>query len=313
MVVLAFAPSAEAVELGAPPPDAKEEGVALDSYLREMQRSSRNLVVVTTHPHGNRRGRRGDMVMYNDGFILRMCRNNSTTAGGGTSWGCWAASTDTRICIEGATIDANEACFVATDPTADRTFTFPDASLDFTATAPSLTLSTTNAAGSATTFVRTDATVAAFDVTAPVTQAFADVAVTGSAAVTARRDHRHGMPANPALVSNIVAFTQGAGGTVGYTGMGFQPDALLVFCGSGDGFSVGMGDDDANDWVSFLKVGGTANLGVVTTTLIAQLEDSAANTITATLDSLDADGFTLTWSTAGTPQTASCAALGIAN
>jgi hypothetical protein len=34
-------------------------------------------------------------------------------------------------------------------------------------------------------------------VTAPVTQAFSDVAATGSAAFAARRDHRHGMPDAP--------------------------------------------------------------------------------------------------------------------
>lgn len=59
---------------------------------------------------------------------------------------------------------------------------------------PSLTLSTSNSAGSATTALRTDATIAAFDATAPVTQAFGDTAAAGSAGVAARRDHTHGMP-----------------------------------------------------------------------------------------------------------------------
>lgn len=59
---------------------------------------------------------------------------------------------------------------------------------------PALVLGTANAEGSATTAVRTDATLAAFDATAPVTQASADVAAVGVAAVAARRDHRHGMP-----------------------------------------------------------------------------------------------------------------------
>jgi hypothetical protein len=62
---------------------------------------------------------------------------------------------------------------------------------------PALTLGTSNAAGSATTVVRTDATIAAFDATAPTTQAFGDSAATGAAAVAARRDHKHGMPASP--------------------------------------------------------------------------------------------------------------------
>lgn len=54
--------------------------------------------------------------------------------------------------------------------------------------------STATAAGVATTLVRSDATLAIFDATVPVTQASADVAATGSAAIAARRDHKHGMP-----------------------------------------------------------------------------------------------------------------------
>jgi hypothetical protein len=58
---------------------------------------------------------------------------------------------------------------------------------------PALTLSTTNSGGAAGTGVRTDATIAAFDATVPVTQNFGDAAATGSAGVAARRDHKHGM------------------------------------------------------------------------------------------------------------------------
>jgi len=77
-----------------------------------------------------------------------------------------------------------------------------------TAGTPALTLSTTNATGSAGTFVATDATIAIFDATAPTTLDYSDVAATGSAAVAARRDHRHGMPAaggggiGPILISD---------------------------------------------------------------------------------------------------------------
>ena len=59
---------------------------------------------------------------------------------------------------------------------------------------PALSFGTANAAGSATTPIRSDATLAIFDTTVPVTQASADAAATGSAAVAARRDHKHGMP-----------------------------------------------------------------------------------------------------------------------
>ena len=66
---------------------------------------------------------------------------------------------------------------------------------------PALTLGTANAAGAAATFVKTDATVLAFDATAPSTQAFGDSAAAGSAAVAARRDHKHAMPAAPKTVA----------------------------------------------------------------------------------------------------------------
>lgn len=59
---------------------------------------------------------------------------------------------------------------------------------------PAIVLGTAAAAGVATTPIRSDGTIVAFDVTVPVTQASADAAATGVAAVAARRDHRHGMP-----------------------------------------------------------------------------------------------------------------------
>jgi hypothetical protein len=83
---------------------------------------------------------------------------------------------------------------------------------------PSIALSTAAAAGAATTVIRSDSTIAAFDATVPVTQAFSDAAATGSAAFAARRDHKHGMPATPTStagsdhehVSNVVFSGDGA-------------------------------------------------------------------------------------------------------
>lgn len=69
---------------------------------------------------------------------------------------------------------------------------------------PSIVLGTSAAAGAATTVIRSDSTIAAFDATAPVTQAFSDVAATGSAAFAARRDHKHGMPASPSGTGQIL-------------------------------------------------------------------------------------------------------------
>ena len=62
---------------------------------------------------------------------------------------------------------------------------------------PAIVLGTAAAAGAATTVIRSDSTIVAFDATVPTTQAFSDAAATGSAAVAARRDHLHGMPASP--------------------------------------------------------------------------------------------------------------------
>lgn len=66
---------------------------------------------------------------------------------------------------------------------------------------PGLTLSTTNAAGSGTSYVASNATLALFDATAPSTQAFGDSAAAGSAAVAARRDHKHAMPSDPTVLT----------------------------------------------------------------------------------------------------------------
>jgi len=77
---------------------------------------------------------------------------------------------------------------------------------------PAVVLSTTAAAGVAATALATDAQIIAFDVTVPSTQALGDAAATGSAAVTARRDHKHAMPAL-STATPIVASGSGAVGT----------------------------------------------------------------------------------------------------
>lgn len=69
-------------------------------------------------------------------------------------------------------------------------------------TTPSVVLGTAAAAGSSGAAIQTDATIVAFDATSPSTQAFSDAAVVGVAAVAARRDHKHAMPANPGGLSS---------------------------------------------------------------------------------------------------------------
>lgn len=86
-----------------------------------------------------------------------------------------------------------------------------------------LVLGTAAAAGAATTPMRSNDTIAAFDATVPVTQAFSDAAATGSAAFAARRDHKHGMPASPSsktFFGGNGGGTSLAVGTSGYLGIG---------------------------------------------------------------------------------------------
>jgi len=64
---------------------------------------------------------------------------------------------------------------------------------------PAFTLGTANAAGSAETAVASDSTLLAFDTTVPTTIAYSASAAAGSAVVTSRRDHTHGMAAEPSV------------------------------------------------------------------------------------------------------------------
>ena len=88
---------------------------------------------------------------------------------------------------------------------------------------PSITLGTAAAAGSAATFVKTDATLLAFDATVPSTQAYGDSAATGSATVAARRDHKHAMPA--ALTDATISVSDVATNNVSTTAHGWAPKA----------------------------------------------------------------------------------------
>ena len=70
----------------------------------------------------------------------------------------------------------------------------PDTNTQNSYEAPGLTLGTSNVEGTGNS-IRSGATVLAFDATVPSTQAHGDAAAVGSAAVAARRDHKHAMPA----------------------------------------------------------------------------------------------------------------------
>lgn len=86
------------------------------------------------------------------------------------------------------------------------------------AAVPAVTLGTVAAAGVAAAVLRADCTLAAFDATAPSTQAFGDAAATGSAAVAARRDHKHALPTDPVPAHNVAAGVHGLGASVNVLG-----------------------------------------------------------------------------------------------
>ena len=68
-----------------------------------------------------------------------------------------------------------------------------------------LLLGSAAAAGAAATTLRSNDTIAAFDTTAPSTQAFSDAAAVGTIAFAARRDHKHAMPALGSGATNAAA------------------------------------------------------------------------------------------------------------
>jgi hypothetical protein len=78
---------------------------------------------------------------------------------------------------------------------------------------PAIVLGTAAGAGVAATVIRSDATIVAFDATVPTTSAVGDAAATGSAVVSARRDHTHGREAFGASAAAVGTSSGGAATT----------------------------------------------------------------------------------------------------
>lgn len=114
----------------------------------------------------------------------------------------------------GSVWDATASAFLAGSPTVGFA-------------TPAIVLGTAAAAGSASTVIRSDATIVAFDATSPTTQAVGDSAATGSAAVAARRDHKHAIT-RPALddLSDVVITSAASGDRIRYDGSNFVNSAL---------------------------------------------------------------------------------------
>jgi hypothetical protein len=91
---------------------------------------------------------------------------------------------------------------------------------------PAIVLGTAAAAGSIDEVIRRDATIVAFDATAPSTQAVGDAAATGSAAVAAHRDHKHAIT-NP-LTTQDDLWVGGAAGAPSRLAKGSDGQVLTV-------------------------------------------------------------------------------------
>ena len=55
-------------------------------YLRKLRDIRNNVIITTTSPNGNRRGRTGDIVIFNDSGTYRWRVNTDTDPSGGTTW-----------------------------------------------------------------------------------------------------------------------------------------------------------------------------------------------------------------------------------
>jgi len=168
--------------------------------------------------------------------------------------------------------------------------------------APAFTLGTANAAGSATSAVASDSTLLTFDAVVVSTNTYGASSAAGSAVVASRRDHVHGMPDNPALVSNIVNATRSAGAGAGdqtIEGFGFQPTTvqmMLVKNPRTNNGSYGWGDDD-EDGRSWDVIEASSNIYIIQN--IAYLDTGGSDIQYGTLKEYTSDGLIITWTQLG--------------
>lgn len=103
---------------------------------------------------------------------------------------------------------------------------------------------------------------------------------------------------NPSPNAKYISFTRditALSGDVSYTGVGFQPTAIIFLANSGTTYgSIGMGSDTL-DKCAFMD-GGTVTVQAQS----IMVQTGGAGQI-ATVKSLDADGFTLAWVKQGAP------------
>jgi len=109
------------------------------------------------------------------------------------------------------------------------------------------------------------------------------------------------------LQSKVIQGTRtaaAASGDASYTGFGFSPTTLIVFfhgTDSTDNIGSGMADDTGTgeSMVRVIALNGTALTGEANSLFVAITEGTNTDRQEAIMKSLDADGFTLTWTKNG--------------
>ena len=94
-----------------------------------------------------------------------------------------------------------------------------------------------------------------------------------------------------------------ASGDVAYTGYGFQPTSLIILANVSTSISSwGFGDVNlAEMCLRARNSGGSPVFSIVTTTIVDLTDAGTGDAQTAVLKTLDADGFTLTWTKTASP------------
>ena len=168
--------------------------------------------------------------------------------------------------------------------------------------APAFTLGLANTAGTAITVVSTNT--------------YGASAATGSAVVASRRDHIHGMPASPVLVSNIVAGTRSAAAGAGdqtITGFGFDPTTVHMMIQKGTATvngSYGWGDDDADEY-TFAVIDTASNFTANSAYIASMNPGVGADAMYAVFKEYTDDGLIITWTAPGSGIDISFAILGM--
>jgi len=106
----------------------------------------------------------------------------------------------------------------------------------------------------------------------------------------------------PTLTSALLSYTRlgdAVSGDVSYAGWGFSPKALIILASTAAGAnSIGFGSLNLAEMCLRQALAETTH--VISIVTIIFIDDTAGNTQTAVLKTLDADGFTLTWAKSGT-------------